>query len=628
MDSQNDRQKLMDNALMGLEIGISAMIAILFLISPITEEVFAAASILIVLFCIIVSFKLFISNRDRDLKNMIKGLMSSLTIWMVVILIEVFFTSHFNIQYLMPVSEILMLAGYLPLIYYVHRLLIDNRDRFDGRLDRKIIPGYLFLILVILYYASSNIIPVKISYFDTLLLISYLIAGIIFLALSTKALLGRLEYRIKYFLVILTVFIFLNFLGDALNLIEVLRAVDTGGLPATFYSLGILYLTLSLLVFSFNNRNTSLIDDMSKKLNDTQRFTRDLMSQSPDAVSIFNNDGSMVSVNDSFLRIYNVTRHEVEGKYNLFTDWKALGLSSGSQAESLKKGNILALERCKPGIGKFKGGDFYSSLKIFPTYDSDGRMSGYVGISMDLSNNVGLESDIRCAHDKLRDEYERKLEFTGIAAQELKAPLTPILGCLDRVRSEIKDESQRQYLDIIERNAYRQKNIIDRMVELSRLDNGKISVRYDDVDPCGLANAILGNYSTYKRTTVNEIPSGTIIRTDKEKLHNILDNMISNAMKYSYDGSKVSIGLYEQGPEYIFSVSDTGRGIHPSDLERIFERFYIVDANNDKRECGRIGLGLALVKGYVQLLGGRVWLESTPGEGSTFYFSIPKHNDF
>ena len=114
------------------------------------------------------------------------------------------------------------------------------------------------------------------------------------------------------------------------------------------------------------------------------------------------------------------------------------------------------------------------------------------------------------------------------------------------------------------------------------------------------------------------------IDTDPDILRHVLDNLVSNAVKYSDSDKEIEVVVSEAGDCYRFSVKDRGAGIPQEEWGKIFERFYIVGGDTDSRTSGRSGLGLALVRAYIRLIGGHVWLESEPGQGSTFFFTVPR----
>jgi signal transduction histidine kinase len=247
-------------------------------------------------------------------------------------------------------------------------------------------------------------------------------------------------------------------------------------------------------------------------------------------------------------------------------------------------------------------------------------------ICMDITERVRLEKDLYDAYQTLKEEYERRTDFTNAAAHELRTPLTPIIGYTDILKSEVTDERHRKYLEIIERNAIRQKDMVNRMLELASLDAGMAHVNSSEFMVLPLVTEVADNYRTVHPDIRVDVPPGLRMTTDADVVRHILDNLVSNAVKYSSNGAPIAIEVTddEEAGCYRFSVSDQGAGIPREEWDRIFERFYLVGGDRDNRTSGRVGLGLALVKAYVGLIGGTVWLDSVPGRGSTFFFTVPK----
>ncbi len=145
---------------------------------------------------------------------------------------------------------------------------------------------------------------------------------------------------------------------------------------------------------------------------------------------------------------------------------------------------------------------------MFPTFDTSGRIINYVLIIEDITDRVRLEDDLLKAYSSLKEEYERKTDFTNAAAHELRTPLTPIIGYTDILKSEISDERHREYLEIIERNAIRQKNMVNRMLELASLDAGMAHVNSSEFPVLPLVNEVADNYRTVNPDILVDVPEG------------------------------------------------------------------------------------------------------------------------
>jgi signal transduction histidine kinase len=226
-----------------------------------------------------------------------------------------------------------------------------------------------------------------------------------------------------------------------------------------------------------------------------------------------------------------------------------------------------------------------------------------------------------------RKEMERmKDEMISAVSHEMHTPLTAMLGFTEfLLENEVDRDQQKQCLRTIYKETERLSELISNFLQLQRLKASMMKFRITQV-PVGLllsdAAALYAAASKDHRVVVECPPDLPPIRGNEEQLYQVLSNLISNAIKYSPDGGEVTVGARRSDDTVTIWVKDQGIGISPEFQERIFERFFRVD-NTDRRKVGGAGLGLTLVREIVAAHGGRVWVESTLGEGSTFYVSLP-----
>lgn len=226
---------------------------------------------------------------------------------------------------------------------------------------------------------------------------------------------------------------------------------------------------------------------------------------------------------------------------------------------------------------------------------------------------------------------KQKDQFTSITAHELKTPLASIHGFVQLLKNEkiINDKDKREkYMSIILQDTERLSRLITDILDISRLDLGTIKFYFEEFDIRELVNQInlemssivQGKDIKYSFKIANDVPK--IISSDKNRLSQILVNLISNAVHYTDEGGKISINVIMDNKQVIFEVKDTGIGISQKNKKQIFERFYQVDSWLT-RKIGGSGLGLAISKGLVQAIGGNIYVDSVVGKGSKFYFNIP-----
>ncbi len=236
--------------------------------------------------------------------------------------------------------------------------------------------------------------------------------------------------------------------------------------------------------------------------------------------------------------------------------------------------------------------------------------------------------------DATRDHAadQLKTEFVAVVSHELRTPLSAIQGFSELLLTQdASPERQRLWLEMINRESVRLSSLIDDMLSLSRIESGRIDLRPERVELESVVRQCVeilrvGSSKHFFKIEIEEnLPA---IKADRDKLIQILNNIIGNAIKYSSKGGQILIkaGYSPENPEEIkTSISDQGVGIPAAELPKVFEKFYRVRGRQSKEVKGT-GLGLAITRNLVELQAGRIWVESEVGKGSTFVFTLPIHN--
>ena len=256
-------------------------------------------------------------------------------------------------------------------------------------------------------------------------------------------------------------------------------------------------------------------------------------------------------------------------------------------------------------------------------YEKDGHFYQLSGSSVNGSGSVILIYDVT---EKMTAEKLRR-EFSANVSHELKTPLQSILGYAEIMKNGlVKDEDKQRFLERIHAEAGNMIELIQNIMELSRLDENKTLDEFEDVDLLKLAQSVtlrLKHKAQTKGVTLNVNGSSACVCGVQSILSEVLYNLVDNSIKYNKDNGKVDVKVLDGSEEVTVSVSDTGIGIGAADRERVFERFYRADKSHSK-EIGGTGLGLSIVKHGVLFHKGRVELESEPGVGTTITFVLPK----
>jgi len=226
---------------------------------------------------------------------------------------------------------------------------------------------------------------------------------------------------------------------------------------------------------------------------------------------------------------------------------------------------------------------------------------------------------------RLKQIEHVRQDFITNASHELKTPLTSIIGYLEA----LKEEHNKEFINIAYKNANRMQRIVDDMLVLSKADRGIAELNIRNVVLSDVVNdtlTLLNNEISKKhhKFIINIPENANVVYADKEALFHIILNLADNAVKYSDENKEISISsTICSDSEIEIIVKDTGYGIPSNELDRIFERFYTVDKARS-RELGGTGLGLSIVRHFVLAHNGRIWAESELGKGSAFHFTIPR----
>jgi len=247
-----------------------------------------------------------------------------------------------------------------------------------------------------------------------------------------------------------------------------------------------------------------------------------------------------------------------------------------------------------------------------------------------MRNNV-LEGAVLVFHDitELRKLERVRQDFVANVSHELRTPISSIKGYSETLlEGAIEDKDNvREFISIIYQDSNRLANLIDDLLDLSKIESGKMKMTFAPLDIQPILKRCLGvlekTIKDKKLSVAINIPDGiSKVMVDDKRLAQVFLNLLDNAVKYSGDGGSIKVNASSNGDFVQIDITDTGMGIPEKDLPRIFERFYRVDKARS-RELGGTGLGLSIVKHIVLSHGGQVWVKSELGLGSTFSFTIP-----
>jgi PAS domain S-box-containing protein len=225
---------------------------------------------------------------------------------------------------------------------------------------------------------------------------------------------------------------------------------------------------------------------------------------------------------------------------------------------------------------------------------------------------------------------QMKSEFVSMVSHELRTPLTSIKGYVDMVfdgEAGTINEEQKSYLEVARSNTDRLIDLVNELLDISRIEAGRIELKLRAISIQDIIHSVAVSLRTQMddsnirlRLDIPERP--VMVFADAGRMTEILTNLIINANHYSSSGASIEVSIHVKDGKVQVDVTDTGIGIAPEEVEKIFNKFYRVD-NSITRQVGGTGLGLAVTKSLVELHGGQIWVKSSPGEGSTFSFTVP-----
>ncbi|MBM7617648.1 two-component system sensor histidine kinase VicK [Weissella uvarum] len=251
---------------------------------------------------------------------------------------------------------------------------------------------------------------------------------------------------------------------------------------------------------------------------------------------------------------------------------------------------------------------------------SSGFVSGIVVVLHDVTEQYRIDAERR--------------QFVSNVSHELRTPLTSVKSYVDALQEGAIDDPQlaHNFLDVIQDETTRMIHMVNDLLELSRMDSGTMQVENEFVNIAELFNYILDRFDMIiandeqpeKTYSIHrEIPKSEIwVELDPSKFTQVIDNIMNNAIKYSPDGGVITAKMDDEQTDVVLSIADQGLGIPNKDVNHVFDRFFRVDKARSRAQGGT-GLGLAISKEIIERFGGKIWVESVEGQGSTFFISLP-----
>jgi PAS domain S-box-containing protein len=366
-----------------------------------------------------------------------------------------------------------------------------------------------------------------------------------------------------------------------------------------------------------------------EKITESEAYYRTLVDISPDGILTTDMEGSIKFCSNKIFSIFDISdRSQVIGKSIL--DF----VHPDSHTIIMERVSDVLNGKMAPETSEFKllkgnGRVFWGELSSSPLPNPNTNSLSLMIICRDITERKLAEEELIRSRDKAEESDRLKTAFLHNISHEIRTPMNAING-FSALLSEpdLDAESQRSFIDVITHNSNQLLNVVSDIIEISNIEAGLLRTNKRDIMLNETLASIVESYQarakekglkfSYKFGLTN---NHAILTIDSEKLIQVLTNLLSNAIKFTLNGSvefcyEIKNGFLE------FSVTDTGIGISPELHTRIFERFYQVD-NAMVRQYEGTGLGLSISKAYVEIMGGTIWIESVPGKGSIFRFTVP-----
>jgi PAS domain S-box-containing protein len=363
-------------------------------------------------------------------------------------------------------------------------------------------------------------------------------------------------------------------------------------------------------------------------LRESEERFRKIFEESPLCIAMTDKDMGIIRANNSYCRLLGYTEEELFGMtYKDFT-----------YPDDIQKDELAILQLVSQKIPihhtekrylKKDGTLIWGSTTVSIIRNNNGEIQFFLVMVEDITSKVIASAELLAAKEKAEESDRLKTAFLHNVSHEIRTPMNAIMGFSTLLNDpDLSSSDRTQFTDIIRQSGNQLLSIINDIVDLASIETGQMKVNMRSININRALKSLCEQFSYKERAQKVKLVLKTPLKnnnaeimTDGTKLVQILSNLINNALKFTPEG-RIDIGYKLQDGFLEFSVRDTGIGIPPEYHSKVFERFYQVD-NTVSRQYQGTGLGLSICKAYAELLGGRIWLESSPGNGTTFSFTIP-----
>jgi PAS domain S-box-containing protein len=397
-------------------------------------------------------------------------------------------------------------------------------------------------------------------------------------------------------------------------------------------------ISVNYVAFAGREYNWAFAHDISERkrteneLKHSYHLIKTIIDSMNDAISLIDTrDFTIISVNSAFVRAYGFSdESEIIGKHCYEVTHRRSDVCTAPDdicplSETVRSGGHISVDHIHYGK---RGEKIYAEVSTSPITDENGKVTQVVHVSRDITERKRAEQDReRLLADIARSNRELE-QFAYVASHDLQEPLRMVasyIGLLERKYKGKLDKKADTYIHFAVDGALRMQKLIDGLLAYSRVaSRGQpfLSVDLNRIYEDTVANLSAAITDSGARITKSDLP---VLLADETQMLQLFQNLIGNAIKFARSGTppEVRVAAGKQGKEWIFSVQDNGVGIEQKYFDQVFQIFRRL---HSQQEYAGAGIGLAVCKKIVERHGGRIWVESKLGQGTTFFFTIPSMN--
>jgi PAS domain S-box-containing protein len=565
------------------------------------------------------------ADETSRFRRMMFHLSLALFLWWSAELLWIYYTDVLNIAPYPSMADLFWLAGYVPL-FYITIYTLSPYLRYIGikSLGLVILPlsGVIYFVFIPLLHEN---VKLGISPVGALFNLTYVLIDVGVLILVTFLAVIYQKKKLRYYWLFIAGFMGLVLAGDIIQAnLRFQNLYYPGSLPDALQTLAYSVFALGMYVMYRREMDFRTIEELE------ERLLENIINSSPDSIITTDKEGKITLYNRDGSNIYGYTPREAIGApfTSLFPENSMDEVAD--KLDSVFKGAAVANFRTK---ARAKDGRLVDvSLSLSQLRDGEGNLLGVVGISKDITQEVKAEKEIRKAYEEMKALNEMKKSIVANVSHELRTPLMIAKSSME-LATELKTKKERdRFLKMGITAMTKQNSIIENLLKAATIDKAELNLKSETLNLKNAVDSVVREVTPEadkKEVKIEVAVEDDISRVkgDQENLSNVLRNLLSNAIKFNKEGGRIRVEAVKNGREVEVLVGDTGIGIARQHWNKIFERFYQVEAGL-ARKYGGTGMGLAICKDIVEAQGGRIWVRSVKGKGSTFHFTIPlvKHD--